>query len=120
MAEETKVKSSTNPASTPPNSSETVQKTAGEQSSEQQGSGEQNNDGQTQPPVVEGPAPNVAFVGLKGDKSEYLVETSFQNGMLKKIQMPSVEEQLAGPFFHERANEIVRISPYYKAVKPKG
>lgn len=61
------------------------------------------------------PEPNIMFVG--GDDRE--PEKAFQNGMLPKIVMPDAEIQRK-PFFHERASEIVQISPYYKAVRPKG
>jgi hypothetical protein len=71
------------------------------------------------PPKEEEESPewNISFIGAKDGIEP---EASLQNGMDKRIIMPPAEEQLKPGFYHEKASDIIAISPYYKAFKPKG
>lgn len=59
--------------------------------------------------------PNIKFVGKDGR----LPEKAFNAGELGRITMPDAEVQRE-PFYHPKANIIIQISPWYKAVQPKG
>jgi len=59
--------------------------------------------------------PNIKFIG----GPDRLPEKAFNAGVLGRITMPDAEVQ-SKPFYHPKANIIVEISPFYKAVTPKG
>lgn len=72
--------------------------------------------------------PNIMFVGkeevvtiVDGEKHSEMKPrqppTHIQNGMTK-INLPSRDNQLAGPFYHKDADAIVQLFPaFYKHVK---
>ena len=80
---------------------------------------------------ADAPAPNIQFIGkdettdkLDQHKKPIVIKaeplTTINNGE-KKIQLPGVEEQLKGPFFHQEASTIVRLYPgLYKLHVAKG
>jgi len=78
------------------------------------------------------PEPNIIFIGDRLNAGRKDVKTgqdgfipyepikSFSVGM-ETVKLPSADEQLAGPFYHPRAGEIVRLYPkFYKQFVKKG